>query len=389
MAVEIQILSGSQQGRCFRFAGDRILVGDVAVADVRFDPQCEAGARGKNAILTLDDEEGWRISNVGAGAWLVNQTAVESSQTHRLRSEDLVRVSEAGPDFSFRIVAGPHGCAIPATVAPESSRHTPSAVRPRGDETADGTSTMQAFNAGGEEATGRPREFVPPPSYGAPVESGGPFRRFAETIARVFRRSALRRVGLSTGLPDSSVRVAGAATSGPVLPLGPTPDVLPAEIATGDEFRTGLATAMSSPLQAALTPAGTMLAWSSPASGRGEKIEKIAPAPRPKMRTRARESSAAGRMVGVFISGLLGLACAYGIACWFGGQKNDFLHIFYTKLPSPPASLPMGEKSNLPSRRAPPAVPRAPTTPAVKALHPAPPGGGSPAPNETPNHPSR
>ena len=128
MAVEIHILSGSQQGRCFRFDGDRILIGDVAVADVRFDPDRESRARGKNAVITLDDEEGWRISNVGAGVWLLNQTPVEASQTHRLRSEDLVRVSEAGPDFCFRIVAGPRGSAIPAMVSPGSGVREPAAA---------------------------------------------------------------------------------------------------------------------------------------------------------------------------------------------------------------------------------------------------------------------
>ena len=121
----IHILSGSLQGQCLRFDGDRILVGDDAAADLRFDPDREAGARGKNAVLTLDDEEGWRISNEGGGVWLVNQTAVEKSKSLRLRSEDLVRVSESGPDFFFRLVSGPHGFAIPATAAPAKNANQP------------------------------------------------------------------------------------------------------------------------------------------------------------------------------------------------------------------------------------------------------------------------
>ncbi len=123
MAVEIHVLSGSQQGRCLRFDGDRILVGDDAAADLRFDPDREAGARGKNAVLTLDDEEGWLISNEGGGVWLVNQTAVPAGALNRLRSDDLVRVSELGPEFYFRLVARARGAAIPAPASPD--RHEP------------------------------------------------------------------------------------------------------------------------------------------------------------------------------------------------------------------------------------------------------------------------
>jgi len=88
-----------------------VLVGDVAVADVRFDPKPRIGCPREERRHYLDDEEGWRISNMVPEPGLVNQTPVAPSQSHRLRSEDLVRASEASPDFCFRLVAGPHGCA--------------------------------------------------------------------------------------------------------------------------------------------------------------------------------------------------------------------------------------------------------------------------------------
>jgi hypothetical protein len=60
-------------------------------------------------------------------------------------------------------------------------------------------------------------------------------------------------------------------------------------------------------------------------------------APRSKRRKKTREASPLGRLIGVLVSGLLGLACAYGIACWIGGPKNDMFHVFYK---TPPAVHP-------------------------------------------------
>ena len=104
MPVEIRILSGSRQGERLRFDGDEITVGEDRSCDLRFNPHNDPGARGKRAILAYG-EEGWRIGNCGSGQWLVNQSAVPSDSSGQLRSGDVVRVSESGPDFSFLIVS--------------------------------------------------------------------------------------------------------------------------------------------------------------------------------------------------------------------------------------------------------------------------------------------
>ena len=120
MAVEISILSGEQQGRTARFDGDRVFIGDGPSADLRFDPEREPAVQNKSAVLRLDDEEGWRIANEGRGTWYVNQTAVGPRGSQRLRSEDVVRLSETGPDFCFRIVTSrkPHSPAESTIAAP-------------------------------------------------------------------------------------------------------------------------------------------------------------------------------------------------------------------------------------------------------------------------------
>ena len=210
MAIEIQILSGTQQGRSLRFEGDRILVGDVAVADVRFDPNRESGARGKNAVITLDDEAGWQLSNIGAGVWLVNQTPVESSQTHRT-------------------------------------------------------------------AVGRP---------GAGVGS-----RAGLLVSHRCRPATLR-----------NSRDGRAASGAGQLAAAPSP-------VHGNEAEQAPAAARPEPL-----------------TSEAAEAEAIAAYPAPRTPRRKRERSALGRLIGIVGSALLGLACAYALACWVD-KKNDIFHV--------------------------------------------------------------
>jgi hypothetical protein len=240
MAVELHVLSGSLQGRCLRFEGHRIVVGDVTAADLRFDPDSEAAARGQNAVLTLDEEEGWRIANEGAGVWLVNQTVLDRWQSHRLRSEDLVRVSERGPDLRFRLVSGTRGSPVP------------------------------------------------------PAASAN---------------------GASTSLPESSWRDDAGGTPAP-QGAGVTPKLRGSE----DDGRQEPIAEESSNLASPRAPL---------------PCERERSLPRAALkRKKTRQSCPVIRLIGVVVSGLLGLACAYGLACWLGGEKNDVLHIFYSA-PSP------------------------------------------------------
>lgn len=61
---------------------------------------------GKRAQLVLD-EYGWRIHNVGEGDWYLNQSVLPASGGSPLRSGDIVRLSEVGPDFRFCILPDP------------------------------------------------------------------------------------------------------------------------------------------------------------------------------------------------------------------------------------------------------------------------------------------
>jgi hypothetical protein len=58
--------------------------------------------------------------------------------------------------------------------------------------------------------------------------------------------------------------------------------------------------------------------------------EAAAALPRPRKRKKPREASALGRVIGMAVTGALGLACAYLFACWYDA-RNDSYHIFHKK----------------------------------------------------------
>jgi len=108
MAVEIVILEFRAQiwRGCFQelSMATRILVGDVAVADVRFDPTATR-CRGKNPSLPWMTRKAWaNLHTWVPEPWLVNpnaRSAVSQSQSPAVRRP--VGRSKAGPDlFSTR-----------------------------------------------------------------------------------------------------------------------------------------------------------------------------------------------------------------------------------------------------------------------------------------------
>ena len=102
MGVEILILSGARQGDRLVLDADEFRAGGVEACDVFFDPAADAAAMGRIALFRRSDE-GWSIQNAGKGELLLNQENV-SGRT-RIRSGDIVRLSDRGPDFSFAILA--------------------------------------------------------------------------------------------------------------------------------------------------------------------------------------------------------------------------------------------------------------------------------------------
>jgi hypothetical protein len=101
MAVEIQILSGARQGERLVLEGRELRVGSDRNCEVFFDAARDPAVQGRSAVLHLRDD-GWYLHSTGGQVW-VNQQPVARST--RLRSGDIVRMSESGPDFSFGIPA--------------------------------------------------------------------------------------------------------------------------------------------------------------------------------------------------------------------------------------------------------------------------------------------
>jgi len=101
MAVEIVILSGARQGERLLLEAGEFRAGDDPACEVFFDPQNDPSARDRCALFRLADD-GWSVERTGAGQLYVNQEPVVGKS--RIRSGDLVRMSERGPDFSFGIV---------------------------------------------------------------------------------------------------------------------------------------------------------------------------------------------------------------------------------------------------------------------------------------------
>ena len=100
MAVEILILSGARQGERLVFDKREFKVGSDAGCEVLFDSDRDPSIRGRSAMFRCQ-EDGWHVRCAG-GDVLVNQRTVTGWM--RVRSGDVVRMSQLGPDFSFSLV---------------------------------------------------------------------------------------------------------------------------------------------------------------------------------------------------------------------------------------------------------------------------------------------
>jgi hypothetical protein len=99
MAVEILILSGARQSEQIRLDVREFRVGSDPGCEVRFDPQRDRAIKGRSATFRRQ-EDGWYIHSTGRDV-LVNYETVAGWT--RVRSGDVVRMSESGPDFAFSI----------------------------------------------------------------------------------------------------------------------------------------------------------------------------------------------------------------------------------------------------------------------------------------------
>ncbi len=106
MPIQLLILSGARRGEQLEFAKESVSIGDERASDVYFSAWKHPGVKGRRAQLVLD-EAGWRIQNQGEGDWYLNQSIVPMYGASPLRSGDIVRLSELGPDFRFSVVPEP------------------------------------------------------------------------------------------------------------------------------------------------------------------------------------------------------------------------------------------------------------------------------------------
>ncbi len=112
MFVEITILSGARQGERLTLESSSLVAGDQPGDAIYFAPTRDPQVRGRRVELRREDE-GWRLRNLNGGDVLINRAVVVDAMP--LRSGDIVRLSPAGPDFSF-VLGHRRGSAPPAAL---------------------------------------------------------------------------------------------------------------------------------------------------------------------------------------------------------------------------------------------------------------------------------
>ncbi len=127
MSAEIFILSGARAGERIVLDATEFRVGGEADCEVFFDPQQDLPAKGRSALFRLMDD-GWSVACTGSGELLVNQTVI-SGQT-RIRSGDVLRMSNEGPAFSFAILTRAAAAATSAAAARKLDSHPASRTAP-------------------------------------------------------------------------------------------------------------------------------------------------------------------------------------------------------------------------------------------------------------------
>ena len=98
MAAEIRILSGARKGERLVLDATEFRVGAERQCQVYFDPRLDPAAQHRSVLLRRTND-GWLVSSIGSGEVLLNQAPIVRET--RIRSGDLVRLSDRGPDFSF------------------------------------------------------------------------------------------------------------------------------------------------------------------------------------------------------------------------------------------------------------------------------------------------
>lgn len=104
MNIEIRILSGNRSGERIVLDSNAVRLGTVPNSDVYFEPQSNGTDKGRQVTIRASSD-GWLVKSIGSGGVLLNQSPV--SREMPIRSGDLIRLSERGPDFTFSITNDP------------------------------------------------------------------------------------------------------------------------------------------------------------------------------------------------------------------------------------------------------------------------------------------
>jgi len=211
MAVEILILSGARQGERLVLSATEFRAGAEPDCAVYFDPRVDAGAAGRSVCFRLL-EDGWYAT--AAGSVLINQQVIAGPT--RIRSGDIVRMSERGPDFSFSIVARAAAPAITPVKAPWETRYPPAAASP-----------LSAVPAGSGPPQGAPSGPGPAalsPGAPAPLAPVAPLLASQAASGSAHPRASASPWGAMPGPQASST---AAATPAPVVPIPAAPSATP------------------------------------------------------------------------------------------------------------------------------------------------------------------
>lgn len=100
MAVKLTVLSGSMQGHALETNRNIINVGAEPSSELPFDVGCDPEIEGQQVRFELLDDR-WRLFNSSAHPIFVNQDLVRDATG--LRSGDLIRLSQDGPDVLFEL----------------------------------------------------------------------------------------------------------------------------------------------------------------------------------------------------------------------------------------------------------------------------------------------
>ena len=104
MPTAIRIVSGSRRGEEICLDAQEFCVGDTPQCEVYFDPRRDTAAKGRSARFRLQGD-GWYMRPDSPDRLVLNHAPVEGET--RIRSGDVVRMSESGPDFVFSVTSRP------------------------------------------------------------------------------------------------------------------------------------------------------------------------------------------------------------------------------------------------------------------------------------------